>query len=52
MTKSLEGLSFEELTALNDEIIMLSRAGVSMEAGLLRYARDGRGAANLSLIHI
>ncbi len=38
---SLNRFSLDEITAFNDEIIMLSRAGVPLEPGLRRLAADG-----------
>lgn len=45
MTASLEQLSLEQLADLNDEIIGLTRAGVPLEGGLARFAKETRGSA-------
>lgn len=45
MAKS-ERLTLEELTALNDEIIMLSRANIPIESGLRAFAKSGGSRAN------
>lgn len=43
---SLNKFSLEEIAALNDEIIMLSQAGLALEPGLREFASDGSGNAN------
>ncbi len=43
---SLNKFPLEDIAALNDEIIMLSRAGVPLEPGLRKFAADGQGRAN------
>lgn len=46
MSETINKLSLEQLAALNDEIIMLARAGVPIAAGLRQFAQSGNKAPN------
>lgn len=43
---SLNRFSLDEIAAFNDEILMLSRAGIPLEPGLRRLAADGNKRGN------